>query len=301
MKAFGKIWVLYDQTKKKKSKPLTVVQAQATILSLMTKDPTRYCIWTPGWKGWVPLDKFLESDQTYFMITPSEDVLHADATRVTMKTEGAAVLHDDDRTMILSELTATITEMVYTKVAAVAELPPKGSDYGYYHPDFKAEEIDLKMKPGVVFNPPNSDPDNERRGDTRHNFKIEVIIVSKKGKTFKTFSDNLSISGTLLQDPIPRDFLNAPFDLIIVNRFEPNLKRGRLHFHGKVVGDFRDPRRLSFSNPEEVVLKQLDSLIKAYLSYQTSMQRPIEIKAPKDDKTVVINDTKPSKGPKKVG
>lgn len=269
MNSFGKIWVFYDRKKKKKSKALTLVQAQSTILSLLNKDPGRYYIWTPGWSEWAPLDKFLSSEQTYFMLTPEVNQVVKSIDDLTMKTDDI----DDDLTVSINELTETITKMIYTQVAA--ELPAKSSDYGYYHPDFNADDLDIKLKIPA----PTSDigkrnvSEKDRRIEIRHNFKMEIIVVSKKGKTFKTFSDNLSLGGTLLQDPLPREFLNAPFDLIFINRFEQDPTKGRLYFNGKVVGDVKEPRRLMFLNPDPQSVKRLESMIQAYISYQNSMQK----------------------------
>ncbi len=273
MKTFGKIWIFYDKKKKKKSKVLNLVQAQSIILGVMSKDPERYVVWTPGWTEWVPLDKFLNTEQKYFVTTPEASKITDDVEDIDIEDKK---ISDEDRTLIINTLTEsisnTITEMVYTKIAD--ELPPQqqvGGDYGFYHPDFNAEQIDLKIK-GPSFNSEQKS-DSDRRIEVRHNFKMEIIVVSKKGKTFKTFSDNLSLGGTLLQDPLPRDFLNAPFDLIVINRFEKEAHKGRLYFNGKVVGDFRDPRRLMFLKPDPKTLRQLESMITAYLSYQQSMQK----------------------------
>ncbi len=266
MKAFGKIWIFYDKTKKKKSKALGLVQAQSILLGLMNKEPNRYLIWTPGWKDWVPLKQFLETEQTYFMTAPETTQIIENIEELSLKSGNNEI---DENTVSLNDPTDT-SELIYTKVAV--ELPEKTSDYGYYHPDFKADEIDLKLKISNMM-PTQKSTEADRRGEPRHNFKMEIIIVSKKGKTFKTFSNNLSLGGTLLQDPMPRDFLNAPFDLIFVNRFEPDVKKSRLYFNGKVVGDFRDPKRLMFVNPETKAIKQLEAMIEAYLSYQKNMQK----------------------------
>lgn len=269
MTAFGKIWIFYDKKKSKKSKALTLVQAQSTLLSLINKDPQRYYIWTPGWEEWVPLDQFLSTKQTYFALLPETDKVRQNIDDLTLKSERP---DDEDRTMVISDLTETITKMIYTQIAA--ELPQKSSDYGYYYPDFNADEIDIKIKtPRLNGDERKSFQEKDRRIETRHNFKMEIIIVSKKGKTFKTYSDNLSLGGTLLQDPLPRDFLNAPFDLIFVNRFETDSKKSRLYFNCKVVGDFKDPKRLMFVNPEPKTIRQLESMIQAYISYQNSIQK----------------------------
>lgn len=274
MKTFGKIWIFYDKKKNKKSKVLNLVQAQSIILGTMSENPERYVIWTPGWTEWVPLDKFLKSEQKYFVTTPGASKITTDIEDLTIQSKK---ITDEDRTMVITstitESSDSATEVIYTEISD--KLPPPKrqaeGDYGFYHPDFNAEQIDIKVKVPTFNSEQKSE--NDRRLEVRHNFKMEIIVVSKKGKTFKTFSDNLSLGGTLLQDPLPRDFLNAPFDLIVINRFEKEAHKGRLYFNGKVVGDFRDPRRLMFLKPDPKTLQQLESMIAAYLSYQNSMQR----------------------------
>ena len=145
MKTFGKIWIFYDKKKKKKSKVLNLVQAQSIILGVMSKDPERYVIWTPGWTEWVPLDKFLSTEQKYFVTTPEASKVTDDVEDIDINTKNEKI-SDEDRTLIINTLTEsisnTITEMVYTKIAD--ELPPQqqpGGDYGFYHPDFNAEQM----------------------------------------------------------------------------------------------------------------------------------------------------------------
>ncbi len=41
----------------------------------------------------------------------------------------------------------------------------------------------------------------------------------------------------MLEDEIPKDFLDKPFDLIIVNPFDPDPTKARLLFRAKFVGD----------------------------------------------------------------
>ena len=175
MQSQGKIWIFYDRLKKKKSKPLSLVHAQATILNLLNKDTGRFYLWTPGWKEWAPLNKFLESDQAYFVITP-------ETTEVTRNIEdidrgGDSFNENTHSTIVQDELTATKTlvEAVYTKI--VDELPAPSTDYGYYHPDFKAEQIDIHLKPNLNKQTPDYDDSEDRRTSPRYNYKIEVLIV----------------------------------------------------------------------------------------------------------------------------
>jgi hypothetical protein len=68
MKTEGKIWILAETKTSKKTKPLSLVQAQMYILKLRKKDFATTLIWTPGWQNWILLQDFLDSDQTFFVM-----------------------------------------------------------------------------------------------------------------------------------------------------------------------------------------------------------------------------------------
>lgn len=268
MKTQGKIWVIYDAETKTQTKPMSVVQAQVTLLSLASKDPGKFFLWTPGWEEWVCVRKFLESDQKYFVVAQPPkpvDILPAIPTE-TMTATHSVISHGPH------------SDSPYTQVVS-GDTPLRQDEFGGYHEqDFNGDELDLskikKIKPDTSSKKKPQQTESsgsDRRRDPRHNFKIEIVLVSKE-RSFRTYSKNMSISGTLLEDEIPRDFLNKPFDLIIVNPFESDPAKARLLFKAKIVGDMKDSRRLTFIEQDPTMTLRLDALLKAYVAYQTQMK-----------------------------
>ncbi|MEK2644029.1 PilZ domain-containing protein [Bdellovibrio sp. BCCA] len=270
MKTQGKVWIIYDAETKTQTKPMSVVQAQVALLSLADKNPGKYFLWTPGWEEWVCVREFLESDQKYFvMAQPPKPMEPSGLPQDTLTaTQNAPATNNPDSP--------------YTQVV-VGDAPIKHQEIGGYHvKDFNGDELDLskikKVKPEATKKKsseaaPKEEPSGaDRRRDPRHNFKIEVVLVSKI-RSFRTHSKNISLSGTMLEDEIPRDFLNKPFDLIIVNPFEADPSKARLLFRAKIVGDMTDPRRLMFIEQDVAMTLRLDALLKAYVAYQDQVRR----------------------------
>lgn len=275
MEMTGKIWLLFNSVSEKQTKPLTDVQMQMLILTLKTKDIHDFYIWTPGWDDWKALLPFLQSQQKFFMMAPVlpkmpskkakmdpvKRDLDSDATEITPKEESTIKSMDSDKTAHFYE--ATEVENFYTQVDP--QKPTAKPDYGYYFNDFKAEDIDINAKvPNKEKKDKKIAESQSQRTDPRHDFKIEVVLISRSGKSFKTTSKNISLGGTFLADPVPKDFLNGEFDLIFINTFEKDKARGRVHLNAKIVGDFSNPCHLTFNNPSKESILQLEYLLKSY-------------------------------------
>jgi hypothetical protein len=258
MKTQGKIWIIYDVEEKKQSKPMSVVQAQVALLALDPDSLDKYHLWTPGWAEWICVSEFLMSEQTYFVGKRPPKPVPEDSITVTQ-----------------TQIESSINK--YTEVA-LSNNPMPSDPYGYYAPDFNGDQLDLskirKIKPAKADSTKKKGDSRkiERRQDIRHEFKIEVVLVSKS-KSFRTFSKNISLGGTLLEKEVPREFLNSPFDLVIVNPFEIDPKKSRLHFQARIVGDMRDPRRLMFFEQDPKMTSRLEALLKAYMTYQKSIKK----------------------------
>lgn len=271
MKVTGKVWVFYNATTKKQTKPMSTVQAQMTLLGLKHRDLKTLFIWTPGWQNWQSIDSFLKSDQAFFVLThpPKPEKQTGSITKSSEQTQTntQSITHTSE------------TDYGYTTVVS-DEKPLTKEDYGYYHQDFNGDDLDLskikKVGKVKVKTPKHSSTNDEanRRIAIRHNFKIEIVIITKE-KTFRTFSKNISLGGTLLEDEIPKDFLNKPFDLIIINSFEQDPQKRRLLFKAKIVGDITDPRRLMFMETEHHMMSRLDALLRAYTTYQEQMKKQV--------------------------
>lgn len=266
MKSTGKIWIILDKSTQKQTKPLSTLQAQAAVLAISSKHIKRYYIWTPGWAEWLPLQEFLKSEQTYFVVAPQPQFKDI----------------DDDKTIKLDDPSeSTITKVIHPDVndptaisyTDIEDSPAKKGgrvDYGYYHNDFNAEQIDPDAKHSfkIKMARKKRPRDRDRRVNARHAFKLEVTIISKTGRSFRTYSENISIGGTLLHDELPKEFLNTQFELILVNHFERDIRKGRLHFQGRIVGDYSDPRRLMFMDADLETIRRLEEMLKSYARHQ---------------------------------
>lgn len=284
MQATGKVWLFYHSQTKKQTKPLSIVQAQVTLLTFKSKELKYIFIWTPGWENWQRLETFLSSAQNTFALRhppkppgiepeqqDSQDHVTEKDITISKITQGEA------RENTLSGKT---DGSGYTLVVTDDEIHRK-EDYGYYFNDFNGDELDmakikkvanLKLKKQKENR--NAEEDANRRTAIRHSFKLEVVLISKE-RSFRTFSKNISLGGTLLEDEIPKDFLGKPFDLIIINRFEPDKNKGRLLFRAKIVGDIINPRRLMFMEADPQMAARLNALLKAYITYQEQMKKQV--------------------------
>ena len=271
MEINGQIWILYHALAKKQTKPLSPVQMQKLLLSLKLRDVNDFFIWTPGWPEWQSLVNFIKSPQTFFILTsiptppqkkeeqniPLADLLdeHTRSRILDMK-----VYNDHETNELFVDYEG---DEQFTLVDTKKHAPNGAEEYGYFSNDFRAEDIDVNATPSLK---DKSEPvaGSNRRVSDRHNFKLEIILISKSGKTFKTFSQNISLGGTLLQDPVPKDFLNGEIEMMITSRLDDKNK-DRLHFRGKIVGDFRNPMRLTFKEASEHMMAKLEVLLNTYV------------------------------------
>ena len=216
---------------------------------------------------------YLKTDQTFFALTqpPKPEISPSREDTVT-KTIGKS-----------SHEPFPHTDSAYTQVL-IGAAPLRYEEIGGYHTqDFNGDELDLskirKLKPDKksakteeIKEEGSISTGSDRRRVLRHNFKIAIVLVSKL-RSFRTYSKNISLSGTLLETEVPKEFLNKPFDLIIVNPFEADQAKARLHFKSKIVGDLKDPRRLMFIEQDAQMTLRLDALLKAYIAYQEQVRK----------------------------
>jgi len=272
MKSEGKIWVIFDTVAEKKSKPLSLVQAQMMILTFKVRNLHQYHIWTPGWTEWQPLTSFLTSGQKYFVqAQPPEPLIQkekqkAAANSVNKPAEKPKNEREDSYS----------SNPYFTRVVAPEDFSK--TDYGYYYNEVNGDDLTLSGLPDkpsveILVSRNGLGSPKDRRASPRHDFKIEAVLLKKKGTSFRTYSRNISLSGTLLEDEIPKDFLQRQFDVILVNKFEKDSRNSRVHLTGKIIGDISDPRRLLFLEQDEESAKRLDKLINDYLNQQARVKK----------------------------
>lgn len=135
------------------------------------------------------------------------------------------------------------------------------SPSAYWHPDFSIMDVERNASEKSLL---DLKFERERRSEVRYDLMIEILIISNKGKTFRCHTQNISKSGILLTDPLPKDFVRGFFDMIMINKFEEDPKKSRLLIRCKTVGDLSDLKRLSFVSPSDETIHRLIQFIEIY-------------------------------------
>lgn len=105
---------------------------------------------------------------------------------------------------------------------------------------FVSEEVTQKIQ--VPNTTAETGKSFEGRGSPRFDLRIKVIL-SNKEKTFLSYTQNISVTGVLLEDVIPIDFFQNEESEIFVSSPKKN---EFLAFRCKPVGDQSSPRRFTF-------------------------------------------------------
>ncbi len=235
-------WILYDSSTQKSTQPLSEAEVTELLKGLTHDHIQNMFIWTEGWKDWQALQDFMNPFEDTFILPTANMEEH---TKTNFEEYSG----------------------VFTKISR-SENPDM--EYGYWFQDFHASSLNEK---GGKENPLQQPPiqKSERRVADRHDFKIEILIMDSRGKIFKTQSENISLSGTLVSDAVPLDLLRGHFELVIVNKLEKDPSKARIFFKGKIVGDIGNPRRLTFVDPDENMSEKLTKMFEAYTNAQKAL------------------------------
>lgn len=296
MKTTHRVWIFFDLKKNMESKPLTLTQAQIFILNLAIKDFDQYLLWTPGWVQWTPLSVFLDSEQNVFTSmkapkpknlqvkkTPTVDFETTDVSKKTVRTRGKKVRRKKTSKNVLeaflnaeeanTDISMTMegnSDSIFEKsenclTTDVETNAPRTPDYGYYFHDFSIHDVKRLARTKNAEKVLTTELEDRRY--ERANMRIEVILISAKGVSFRTHSQNVSLGGTLLEDQVPVEYAKNPFDIVFINKFESSERHSRLLLRCKVVGDFTRPQRLVFVSPNKDTLMKLEEFITAYKNH----------------------------------
>lgn len=281
MKAKGEVWIFFDRVLQKKTKPLELNDAQILLLNMKSKNLKNFYVWTPGWTEWRKLDEFLKSDKVFFALAPSKiprgvkkkKIDPDDNKTVVVRTEPA----DDDKTIFISEAHSVITRINNTvstrttQVSSIHDETPTQVEVDYERVDFHGDHLKLKSK-GVSKG--YSTPQTDRRKMARFDYELDVILISKTGKSFRSTTTNISLAGLRIETPILRDILGASFDIIIVNKFEKDPKKNRILIRSRMVSDLNDLRSFAFIDPSKEIIQKLQSLFQACAKIVEGNEKP---------------------------
>lgn len=282
-------WVFYDSFAKIQSNFMTTSDAQASILKMRPQDVERYLIWTGGWQNWQPLKNYLESDQKNFVSTFTVSARNGKTeatvkamirevlentqtnahTRTNAHTQGSFQYKKSkkDDTITKSYSSIRLEEETISRIVRQeqAELEISTSD----GKNFDVDEItwSKQEKPKLDFS--NITHKVMSKRDIRHVLKIEILLISAKGKTFRSRSKNISLSGSLLEDSIPFDYYDSIFDVVIINTKVKDPSKSRVKLSGSVVSKVGNlSQRIEYVN---VTIKQkmdLQFLLEEYIESQ---------------------------------
>ncbi len=261
-----KKWIIFDAIAQIKSQPLTQEQLQTSIYRIHQAELKRFHIWTTGWSNWQSLENFLSSEQTDFFKTTeeakvasarsvNEDTLEITKTSANGKKHKRSKAKEKSITKSMTHirLTDEMTETSYK----LGQQAFDGDDMTWSGSEPPQDITYEQLKSA-----------NYHHRARRHELKIEVLLISQKGKTFRSHSKNISLSGSLLEDNIPFDYYDTSFDVVVVNRYAENPSNSRVQLKAKIVGD-GITSRIHFEKPSEGQKTRLKNLLEEYLEKQS--------------------------------
>lgn len=252
------MWVLYDTLSKAQSNPVSTEEAQMAIFKMRPRDIERFYLWTQGWQEWQSLQFYLATDQKNFVsafTNQNDDTIKAHIRDVLEMTPR-------NNKKLFEENTASFSS-IHLEEDTLTDAGGRLGQQQYDGNDISWENLE---KPVIDFSKLKKKRSAEKR-ETRHELKIEIILISVKGKSFRSKSKNISLSGSLLEDNIPFDYYESVFDMVIVNQSARDPKISRISLKGKTVGEGLT-QRLQYTGLTNEKRQELQIFLEEYIYLQ---------------------------------
>lgn len=235
MEFTGKMWIFFNIKAQTKTDPMPASKAYDYLQKLSPLDLKNYLGWTPGWKEWLSANEILKKYEQYFLIPPPINQVA-----------------DPENTKTHSSFTGSASERTYTEIQLNQILP--------FEEEFRPDLVNWDKTPAL----PVLKQESDKRKYKRFPHRIEIVIMTKQGKSFRSSSANISLGGALLREPIPADILKDAMDVVVVNPFPDNTTPSHLLMKGKIVGDNKDKRRLMFYDLSDEIKSKLFNILDKY-------------------------------------
>lgn len=273
-------WIFYESLSKTQSNPVSTQDAQLAILKMSEKDTERYFIWTTGWESWQPLKAYLSSNQKIFFsslkaaiannipeetITAFKTVKRSEREVLEMKPADQVIAEEITKSNFNTSFNSSITKTTrFSKISLKEEAMDKIEEDAHFASEFDVDELNLDMnqKPQINFSS-LKDKSLKHRSD-RHDLKIEVLLITSSGKTFRSRSQNISLSGSLLEDNIPFDYTERMFDVVVIDSQQIDPRLQRVSLKARTIGK-GVTRRIHFLNATLTTKNALQNLLENYL------------------------------------
>lgn len=271
-------WVFYDSYAKIQSNFMSTSDTQDSISKMRPEDIKRYLIWTEGWENWQPLKAYLESDQKNFFSSFSTNMPTSKADDKTVKEILREVLEKTqtqaaftssgsrEETSTKSYSSINLNEETISRIIRQEQLQKENINAD--GKTFNIEDITWSniQKPDLDFSTVRKNMDKR---EVRHELKIEVLLISARGKTFRSRSKNISLSGSLLEDKIPFDYYDSKFEAVIINSRTGDPLKARVKLLANIAGKKGDvSQRIYFINVTDQQKLSLQLLLEDYIKQQ---------------------------------
>lgn len=275
-------WVLYNSESKLQSIPVNHEEIQWTVMRMKPADWKKYFIWRDGWQNWQPLDSWLRSSQKEiivdFLKQTGDDIETLTEATATVRVDKFSVEKTPDkqkRSKSSSSSSSRSTRSGQTiqtqKNSTIVDWDDQlARMFSEGVQDFSGDQFaeHFQQQPSGKTISFKADADLKmakyKNRAERHSLQIEVLFLSSKGKTFKSFSRNISMSGTLLDDELPFEFIAPKFEVVIINRFAKSNQNSRLQLFAKCPIPSA-PNRIQFLELKADQKQRLKTLLEQYL------------------------------------
>lgn len=247
------VWVLFDSVTQIQSQPLFKEQMQTAIFKMHKSDLARFHVWTTGWESWQPLNKFLDSDQTVF-VKDLETAKKIAEEKTVRKSKKSKIENTITKSLTVIKLNGELTKTAFNSKDPETRFDVDNLTWSKAVPPADLNFSKIK----------SSDYSNR---SSRHILKIEILLISSKGKTFRSYSKNISLTGSMLEDNVPFDYYGNTFDAVIVSRYAENPMNSRVQLKCKTVGD-GITSRIQFENLTEDQKNRLTTMLNEYIEKQ---------------------------------
>ncbi len=256
------VWVLFDSITQIQSKSLSQEQLQSAIFKMKKSDLVRFHVWTTGWQNWQALNVFLDSDQNFFTKDIeaakklSEEKTVRRQRKELTKTNAKANTQTKSKSMTTIKLSGEFTKTSFNLKSKEEKFDSENLTWSGSTPPADLNFAKTKMT-------------GYANRAARHELKIEILLISVKGKTFRSHSKNISLSGSMLEDNVPFDYYGTPFDVVVVNRHADQPVNSRVQMKAQTIGDGLTSR-IQFLNVTAEQKKRLTNMLNEYIEKQKS-------------------------------
>lgn len=216
-------WLFVDSRTRVVSRRLSQTGAEEFIINLKNLNLEHWWAWNPFFRDWIPLKNIVDNKSAKMKML-----------------------------VVLPELNSKHFEDDFEEKTEVSEHTQIPKEYSEVRNFLREETVDTSkdfhgddLTISGVPKPPSLGFGSDRRNANRFNKNLEVLIAAK-GKSFRTQSLNISLTGMMLEKALPIEMFGGPFEIVFY--FESKGIKKQLVFQGKVSGDLKDRRRLVFDD-----------------------------------------------------